>query len=149
MLLIDAILHLKRDMPPPQILTFLLTFIPSSHEIQRSPRVKKQATECLAKLWIHPVCLNCIIIASIHGNPVLPCKAWIHIKPVIIPLPIIALKTSMLSCLNIILIKTSFQRQVSYIFSFKLAKSFTCTGRTHTHTLILMPISSTYLCPFC
>lgn len=56
------------------------TFIPSSHEIQRSPLVKKQATACLARWCIQPSSLNWVMIASIHGNPVWPCvcekKRW-------------------------------------------------------------------------
>ena len=48
------------------------TFIPSSQEIQRSPRVRKHATACRAIWWIHPSCLSCVIMASIHGNPVCP-----------------------------------------------------------------------------
>lgn len=48
------------------------TFIPSSHEIQRSPLVKKQATACLARWWIQPSSRSWVIIASIHGKPVWP-----------------------------------------------------------------------------
>lgn len=48
------------------------TFMPSSHEIQRSPRVRKQATACLAKWWIQPSSRSCVIIASIQGKPVCP-----------------------------------------------------------------------------
>lgn len=83
------------------------TFIPSSHESQRSPltanehdwilniskaipkniviiyRVKKQATACLAKWWIQPSSLNCVIIASIYkyqtSEIVYEIKVfWIH-----------------------------------------------------------------------
>ncbi|KAJ8951839.1 hypothetical protein NQ318_019814 [Aromia moschata] len=46
-----------------------LTFIPSSQESQRSPRVKKHATACLARWWIQPSCLSCVIMASIQGKP--------------------------------------------------------------------------------
>lgn len=52
-----------------------LAFIPSSHEIQRSPLVRKHATACLARWWIQPSSLNCIITASIQGYPVWP---WIY-----------------------------------------------------------------------
>ena len=48
------------------------TFIPSSQEIQRSPRVRKHAAAWRAIWWIHPSCLSCVITASIHGNPVWP-----------------------------------------------------------------------------
>lgn len=50
------------------------TFIPSTHDIHRFPRVKKQATECHAKSWIQPSSRSWIITASIHGKPVCP---WI------------------------------------------------------------------------
>lgn len=55
-----------------QLLHSSLTFIPSSQEIQRWPLVKKQATECLAKWWIHPSFRSWVMTASIHGNPVPP-----------------------------------------------------------------------------
>lgn len=51
-----------------------LTFIPSSQEIQRSPRVRKQATACRAKWWIQPSSLSWVMMASIHGKPVWPFK---------------------------------------------------------------------------
>ena len=52
----------------------IITFIPSSQLIQRSPLVRKQPTACLAKWWIQPSCCSCIIMASIHGKPVFPWK---------------------------------------------------------------------------
>ena len=49
-----------------------LTLTPDSQLIQRSPLVRKQATACLARWWIHPSCLSWVMIASIQGKPVLP-----------------------------------------------------------------------------
>lgn len=49
-----------------------LTLTPHSQLIQRSPRVRKQATACLARWWIQPSCRSCVMIASIQGKPVLP-----------------------------------------------------------------------------
>ena len=43
------------------------TFMPCSQLIHKSPLVRKQATECLARWWIQPSCLSCVIIASMNG----------------------------------------------------------------------------------
>lgn len=47
-----------------------LTFCPSSQLIHRSPLVRKHATACLAKWWIHPSCLSWVMMASMKGYPV-------------------------------------------------------------------------------
>ena len=44
---------------------------PLSQLTYRSPRVRKQATECLARWCIQPSRCNCVMIASIQGYPVL------------------------------------------------------------------------------
>lgn len=46
------------------------TFMPSSQEIHRSPRVRKQATAWRARWWIQPSSRSWTMIASIHGYPV-------------------------------------------------------------------------------
>lgn len=66
------------------------TFIPSSHEIQRSPLVKKQATACLARWCIQPSSRSWVMIASIHGNPVWP---WHEKKKKILLWPLKSLKS--------------------------------------------------------
>lgn len=52
----------------------LHTFCPSSQLIHRSPLVRKQATACLARWWIHPSCLSWVMMASMKGKPVLALK---------------------------------------------------------------------------
>ena len=54
-------------------MTQRLTLNPSSQEIHRSPRVRKQAMAYLPRWCTQPTCRNWVIMASIHGNPVLPC----------------------------------------------------------------------------
>lgn len=56
------------------ISTNLRTFWPSSQLIHRSPLVRKQATACLARWWIHPSCLSWVMMASMKGKPVLALK---------------------------------------------------------------------------
>lgn len=51
------------------------TFWPSSQLIHKSPRVRKHATACRARWWIHPSRRSCVMMASMKGNPV---RAWIH-----------------------------------------------------------------------
>lgn len=46
--------------------------MPLSQLIHRSPLVRKQATACRAKWWIHPSCLSWVMMASIQGKPVRP-----------------------------------------------------------------------------
>ena len=52
----------------------ILTLNPSSQLIQRHPLVRKHPTAWRAMWWIQPSCLSCLMIASIHGKPVLPCQ---------------------------------------------------------------------------
>ena len=51
-----------------------LTLNPSCQFIQRQPRVRNKPTALRATSWIQPSKVSCLMMASIHGNPVKPCQ---------------------------------------------------------------------------
>lgn len=56
----------------------MLTLNPSSQLTHKQPRVRNEATALRATLWIQPSVRICRMIASIHGNPVVPYNKSSH-----------------------------------------------------------------------